>query len=77
MWMWPLLKGFQETLLRAVVLSEVLLRLFPSQVLRGIEAQTSLEAKQQQGQAGSTSCPWQQVPVVLSSLELSPTSRSL
>lgn len=77
--MWPLLKGLQKTLLRAVLLLslEVLLRPFPSQVLGGIEAQTSLEAKQPQGQASSTTCPWQQVPVVLSSLELSPTSRSL
>lgn len=49
----------------------------PFPVLCRIEAQTSLEAKQQQGQAPSSTCPWQQVPVVLSSLELSPTSRSL
>lgn len=77
--MWPLLKGLQKTLLRAVMLLslEVLLRPFPSQMLHGIEAQTSLEAKLQQGQAPSTTCPWQQVSVVFSSLELSPTSRSL
>lgn len=56
---------------------ELLLRPFPFQVLCGIEAQTSLEARQPQGQASSTTCPWQQVPVVLRSLELSPTSRSL
>lgn len=80
--MWPLLKGLQKTLLRVVVLGscvslEVLLRPFPSQVLCGIEAQTSLEARQPWGKASSTTFPWQQDPVVLSSLELAPTSRSL
>lgn len=54
--MQPLLKGLQETLLRAIIFLslEVPQRPFPSQVLCGIEAQTSLEAKQPQGQASST-----------------------
>lgn len=48
--------GKERPLLRAAVLLP-LLRPFSSQVLCGVEAQTSIEAQQPQGQASGTSSP--------------------